>query len=45
MLEKMYQKAKDKELDIVVCNSINVYENNTQIEIKSNLKFFIFITL
>ena len=39
MLEKMYQKAIQENLDIVVCNSINVYDNNTTIEIKSNLNY------
>ena len=39
MYEKMYQKAKSGNFDIVVCNSINVYENNNQIEIKSNLNY------
>ena len=39
MLEKMYQKAKTNNLDIVVCNSINVYDDNTTIEIQSNLNY------
>lgn len=39
MLEKMYQKAKKDNLDIVVCNSVNVYENGNNIEIKSNLNY------
>ena len=29
MFEKMYQKAKKEDLDIVICDSINVYENNS----------------
>ena len=39
MLEKMYQKAKQNSLDIVVCNSVNVYEDGSSIEIKSNLNY------
>ena len=39
MLEKMYYKAKNNNLDIVVCNSVNIYDNNTSLEIKSNLKY------
>jgi len=39
MLEKMYQKAKQENLDILVCNSINVYEDGTTTEIKSNLNY------
>jgi len=39
MYEKMYQKAIKDNLDIVVCNSVNLYDDNTQIEIKSNLNY------
>ena len=39
MLEIMYQKALNDNLDIVVCNSINVYENGNMIEIKSNRNY------
>lgn len=36
MLEKMYKKAMDDKLDIVVCNSINVYPNGVEVIVKSN---------
>ena len=36
MLEKMYNKAKKENLDVVVCNCIQVYDNGQE-EIKSNL--------
>ena len=36
MLEKMWNKANKEKLDIVVCNSINIYDDNHMIEIKSN---------
>ena len=40
MLEKMYQKAKNKKLDIVVCDCYKVYPNNENQEILiSNLKY------
>ena len=39
MLKKMYEKAINEELDIVVCDSINIYENNTQVLIHSNLHY------
>lgn len=37
-LEKMYHKAKRDDLDIVVCDSINVYENK-EVYIHSNLHY------
>ena len=39
MIEKMYQKAKNEKLDIVVCNSIEIYPNDISIEKKSNLNY------
>ena len=39
MLEKMYQKAINDDADIVVCNSINLYDDNTKVEVKSNLNY------
>ena len=40
MLEKMYNKAKKDDLDIVVCDSINVYEDSdAKILIHSNLHY------
>ncbi len=36
MLEKMYQKAKKDNLDIVVCDVYNVYEPSKLVSIKSN---------
>lgn len=40
MLEKMYNYANRNDLDIVVCDTVKVYpENNTQIMLKSNLKY------
>ena len=36
MLEKMYNYAIQKNFDIVVCDSINVYSDGTEILIKSN---------
>ena len=38
MIKKMYNKAVKENLDIVVCNSVEVYENGLKREIKSNLK-------
>ena len=38
MLEKMYNKAKKDNLDIVVCNSIELYDDK-EIEKKSNLHY------
>ena len=38
MLEKMYNYAKDNSLDIVVCDTINVYEKN-EVLLKSNLHY------
>lgn len=35
MLEKMYKKAKKDDLDIVVCNSVNVYDSGVEVEIKN----------
>jgi len=37
-LEKMYKYAKKKDLDIVVCDTINVYEDK-EVLIKSNLHY------
>ena len=39
MLYKMYTKAKESSSDIVVCDSINVYEDGKEILIKSNLNY------
>lgn len=36
MLEKMYNYAIQKNFDVVVCDSINVYSDGTEILIKSN---------
>lgn len=36
MLEKMYNYAIQKNFDVVVCDSINVYSDDTEILIKSN---------
>lgn len=36
MLEKMYNYAIKEDLDVVVCDSINVYDNGSEILIKSN---------
>ncbi len=36
MLEKMYNYAIKQNLDVVVCDSINVYDNGSEILIKSN---------
>lgn len=38
MIKKMWETAVKKSLDIVVCNSIEVYENGNEKEIKSNLQ-------
>ena len=38
MLEKMWNVAINKNVDIVVCNCIQVYENGFEQEIKSNLE-------
>ena len=39
MLEKMYNTAKKQKLDIVVCDSVNVYEDGREEYIKSNLNY------
>lgn len=39
MLEKMYNKVKKESLDIVVCDSINVYEDGREILIRSNKNY------
>lgn len=38
-LEKMYTKAIEDNLDIVVCDTINVYEDGNEQIIKSNLRY------
>ncbi len=38
MLQKMYEKAKNEDLDIVVCDSIEVYENKNVLK-KSNFGY------
>ena len=38
-LEKMYNYALDNNLDLVVCDTINVYSNNHEKLIKSNLHY------
>ena len=37
-LEKMYSKALNKDLDIVVCDTVHVFPNGKEITISSNLK-------
>ena len=39
MLDKMYKKAKNDKLDIVLCDTINLYENGEQVLVKSNLGY------
>jgi len=39
MIEKMWKKANKEKLDIVVCNSIEVYSNTKFIEKKANLNY------
>ena len=39
MLKKMYEKAISKNLDIIVCDSVNVYENGNKVLIHSNLHY------
>ena len=39
MFEKMYEKADKEDLDIVVCDSINVYEDNKESYRKSNFNY------
>ena len=39
MLEIMYNKAKNNRLDIVVCDTINVYENGHEVYITSNYNY------
>ena len=39
MLSKMYDKAKKDDLDIVVCDSINVYPSGQEVLVHSNLHY------
>ena len=39
MYKKMYTKAITDNLDVVVCDTVNVYPNDKEVYIKSNLKF------
>ena len=39
MYEKMYNKAKTNDFDIVVCNTINFYDNGKKVYLKSNLNY------
>ena len=39
MYEKMYNKAQKDKLDIVLCDTINLYEDGQEIIIKSNLNY------
>jgi hypothetical protein len=39
MLDKMYNKAKKEDLDIVVCDSVEIFDNGNQVLKKSNLNY------
>ncbi len=39
MLRKMYDKAKKDDLDVVVCDSINVYPDGNEVLVHSNLHY------
>lgn len=39
MLEKMYNKAKKDDLDIVVCDSIEIYEDGREVYKKANMHY------
>ena len=39
MYEKMYNRAKKDDLDIVLCDTIKLYENGKEVLIKSNLNY------
>ena len=39
MYEKLYNKAKNDKLDIVLCDTINLYEDGKEVLVKSNLHY------